>query len=73
MGSGSESVGVRRNTNKKIAPVESNTASDGAPTPKINAHRKKTPIQEAHDAIRDATEQAADPLGKKKKKSGFKQ
>tara|TARA_R100000152_G_C6781855_1_gene217364 strand:- start:2849 stop:4858 length:2010 start_codon:yes stop_codon:yes gene_type:complete len=73
MGSGSESVGIRRNTPKKIAPVKHETASDGAPVPKINANRKKTPIQEAHDAIQDAKDQAADPLGSKKKKSNFKQ
>jgi len=63
-GSGSESTGDRSG---KIAPVSSETASDGAPQSKKNARRTKGPVEQALDAVANAKEEAADPLNNKKK------
>jgi hypothetical protein len=59
-----ESTGARNNG---PAPVSSDTAASGAPKPKKNQRgHKKSPIEQALDAVQDAQEVASDPSKKTK-------
>jgi len=69
-GSDSEGQGLR---NRGPAPVKNVQGLTGHPTGGTKGQRgsKKTPIEEALDAIQDAKESGANPLGDKKKKGGL--
>ena len=71
MGSDSESRGLRHG---RVAGVKNVSARSGTPSGATKTGQRgseKTPIEEALDAVRDAKESVADPLGSKKKKGGL--
>ena len=70
-GSDSESQGLRHG---KVPGVKNVTAPTGTPSGATTTNQrgtKKTPMEEALDAIQDAKESAANPQGAKKKKGGL--
>ena len=70
-GSDSESQGLRHG---KVPGVKNVSAPSGTPSGATTTNQrgsKKTPIEEALDAIQDAKESAANPQGDKKKKGGL--
>ena len=70
-GSDSESQGLRHG---KVPGVKNVSAPSGTPSGATTTNQrgsKKTPMEEALDAIQDAKESAANPQGDKKKKGGL--
>ena len=70
-GSDSEGKGLRHG---RIAPVKRVDAKSGTPTGATKTQQrgsKKSPMEQALDAIQDAKELGANPSGDKKKKGGL--